>query len=198
MARPKVDTEFKVEFDALMGVLRHHARKNAVIDDKLTVAALNARIKRVIPVEEVLESDHYNDMGQLATIFNNDIVEMRDGVWRWRPNTLVTLAQSGDCGMHEGEWEGAMKTRCFRGAIDLNDLWCDYHRGRFTCEELMKFNMQIGYSLSGFAELFGQKEATDMGLEGARKRTDDDDPDYYVQTPIDYMIEKYKGQVLKL
>lgn len=198
MDRRKVDTEFKVEFAALMGLLREHARKYAIIDDKLTVAAVNARIKRVIPVEEVLASEWYNDMGELATIFNHEVVEMNDGVWRWRPNTLVDLMQSGDCGMHEGEWQGALVNRMFRGAVDLNDLWVDYYRGRFTAEELMKFNMQIGYSLSGYAEVFGQKEATEMHLEGARKRTDDDDPDCYVQTPIDYMIEKYKGQVLKL
>jgi hypothetical protein len=191
-------TPFQTDRAELMKLMREHARKHTLIDDKLSVAALQVRIKRAIPVEEVLASEWYDDMGKLATIFNHEVVEMRDGVWRWRPNSLIDLMQSGDCGMHEGEWEGAMRTRSFRGAVNLNDLWCDYYRGRFTCEELMKFNMQIGYSLSGYAEVFGQKEATEMRLEGAKQRTDEDDEDHYVQTPIDYMIEKYMGQVLKL
>lgn len=189
---------FQTDFAHLNTLLRDHARQHTTIDDTLSVDSLNARLKRVIPLEEVAAADYYGDMAELAVIFNHEIVEMRDGIWRWRPNTLICLTQSGDCGMHEGEWEGAMKTRQFRGAINLNDLWGDYYRGRFTCEELMKFNMQIGYSLSGYGEVFGQKEAADLRLADARKRTDDDDEDAYVQTPIMYMIEKYTGQILKL
>jgi hypothetical protein len=91
-----------------------------------------------------------------------------------------------------------MRANYFRGSVNLNDLWIDYYRGRFTCEELMKFYMGIGYSLSGYAEVFGQKEATEMNLPGARQRTDEDDEDSYVQTPLEYMIEKHKGKIIKV
>ena len=165
----------------------------------------NHEVIRVIPYEEVRDTGHYSDMAELSLIFNHDVVEVRGGakvqggernVWRWRPNNIVTLVLD-DAPWYAGTDYNAF-TKIVRGSLSLNDFWHDFHKGRFTCEELMKFYMGIGYSLCGYGEVFGQKEASDLKLSGARVRTPEDDEDSYVQTPIDYMIEKYKGQVLKL
>lgn len=192
------NVEFQADFAKLNTLLRDHARKHVLTNEHQTAEARAACVKRVIPLEEVANAKWYSDMAELAVIFNHEIVETNEGTWRWRTNGIVDYALSGICGMHEGEWHGHMSAKYFRGAINLNDLWGDFYRGAFTCEELMKFYMGIGYSLGGYSEVWGQKEATELRLPGAIKRTEDDDEDHYVQTPIDYMIQKYKGQVLKL
>lgn len=192
------NVDFQADFAKLNTLLRDHARKHVITDVAHTAAARESRILRIVPIQEVEDSKWYSDMAALAVIFNHEVVETNDNVWRWKQNGIVDFALSGICGMHEGEWNGHMSAKYFRGAINLNDLWGDFYRGAFTCEELMKFYMGIGYSLSGYAEVFGQKEATELNLPGARQRTDADDEDNYVQTPLEYMAEKYKDQVLKL
>lgn len=39
------------------------------------------------------------------------------------------------------------------GKIDLNDLAIDYHHGQFDKDDYMKLNMDLGYSVCGFADL---------------------------------------------
>lgn len=39
--------------------------------------------------------------------------------------------------------------------VDLNRLCLDYQKGKFTKEEYMDFYRGIGYSVCGFAEIFG-------------------------------------------
>ena len=39
------------------------------------------------------------------------------------------------------------------GRLDLNQLGVDYHHGRFDKDDYMKLNMDLGYSVCGFAEL---------------------------------------------
>ena len=151
-------------------------------------------IKRIIPLEEVAEHQYYWDMAELAKIFNHEIVEDDNGVWRWKANDLVCHLLHGASYYEGEEWLGG-RTKTFRGSIDLNTLWLDFYKKKFTVEEMMKFNMQIGYSLSGFCEVFGQREAKELDLEGAKKPESDEE---YTQTIIDYMVEKYKGQTLKL
>jgi hypothetical protein len=153
-------------------------------------------IKRVIPIEEVKSKDYYSDIGELAEIFNHDVVEMDNDVWRFKPNSLVGWLDD-NCPVYTppGEYRGA-NSKSIRGGLDLNVLWCDFHEDKFTLEELVKFYMGMGYSLCGFCDVFGQHEAEEWGLEGAKKSEKADD--HYTQTPIDWLIEKHKGKVLKI
>jgi len=39
------------------------------------------------------------------------------------------------------------------GILDLNKLAVDYHNGKFHKDDYMKLNMDLGYSVCGFADL---------------------------------------------
>lgn len=159
------------------------------------------KIKRIIPLEEL--SIDYKDIAELAIIFNHDIVETESGIYRWKKNSFVDWI-SDYCGVYtpsgpdsESEGKYAYGQHCieFRASISLNALVLDLHRGMFSMEEWMKHYMQIGYSLSGFYDIFAQHEAHEYGLE------DSIEPKYedrYTETVIDYMIRKHAGTVLKL
>lgn len=144
-----------------------------------------AEIVRVVSISELVESGHYADMAELSVMFNHDVVEMDNPakgdqrIWRWKPNAFANWIKN-------------------HGSLSLNTLAEDLQRGAFSMEEWMKFYMQIGYSLCGFAEVFGQQEAREYGLPGAKKRSPNDDPNQYVETVIEYMLRKHAGKVLKL
>lgn len=165
-----------------------------------------SKIKRIIPVEEVAEADHYWDLAELAVIFNHDIVETDKGTWRWRANSFMGWI-SDYAGVYTPssveEYANGMHgygqhSKEFRASLSLNTLVVDLQYGAFSVEEWMKFYMQIGYSLSGYCEVFGQREASEYGLPGAKQRTEEDDEDQYVETILDYMRRKHAGKVLKL
>ncbi|KKL06107.1 hypothetical protein LCGC14_2599330 [marine sediment metagenome] len=46
------------------------------------------------------------------------------------------------------------------GRLNLNQLACDYYNGKFDKDDYMKLNMDLGYSVCGFADLssFGDYE----------------------------------------
>ena len=59
--------------------------------------------------------------------------------------------------------------------------------------------MQIGYSLSGYAECFGQTNAYEWNLPGAKTEHEPgQDPDNYVETVLEYMRRVHKGEILKI
>jgi len=171
-----------------------------------------AEIIRVIPLDEVEGSPHYNDMAPLAVIFNHDVVEVPSGdprrgrTWRWRPNAFIDWIQdyggvytpAGPQNTARGDHSYGRHCKSIRASLCLNTLVCDLQCGAFSMEEWMKFYMQMGYSLCGYAEVFGQHEASEYGLPGAKERTDGDDPDQYVETVLEYMARKHEGKVLKL
>lgn len=163
------------------------------------------KIKRFIPIKELARSEYYWDLAEIAVIFNHDIVETKEGTWRWRMNSFMSWL-SDYAGVytptsveHTAKGLHGYGSHCkeFRASLNANTLVCDLQYGAFSMEEWMKYNMQIGYSLCGFCELFGQHEATEYGLEGAKVRTDED-PDEYVETVLEYMRRKHEGKVLKL
>lgn len=164
----------------------------------------NGLFKREIPLKEVKESGYYEDLAKLAKIFNHTVIEDNSGVWRWKPNLLTSWVQdhgafytpSSASDFADDKHPYGRHSRSLRGSIDMNNLWTDFHNGMFALEELMKFYMQIGYSLSGYAEVFGQKEAAEFGLPDAKKPTGDRDS--YTETVIDYVIRVHKGKVLSL
>ena len=157
----------------------------------------NFPIKRVVPLKEVAKTDYYWDMADLAKIFNHEIVEMENGVWRWKLNTFVGYIQN-TAPVYTPAQDYGMNSKKFVASLDLNALAVDLHRGVFEMEEWMKFYMQIGYSLSGYAEVFGQHEASEYNLPGAKPVPEDHNGENYVETIIDYMRRIHKGKVLKL
>jgi hypothetical protein len=164
----------------------------------------NGLYKRVIPLKEVAATGHYSDMAKLAKIFNHEVLEDNHGTWRWRRNLLTTWvfehgpfhtpSNTSDATDHKEPW--ARPTKQYRGTIDLNNLWTDFHNGMFSLEEMMKFYMEIGYSLCGYAEVFGQREAFEFGLPDAKKPKGNRDS--YTETLIDYVARVHKGKVLSL
>lgn len=168
---------------------------------KYPVDFKKSQIKRIIPLKEV--EKNYEDEAKLAVIFNHEVVEMDDGVWRWKGNQLVEWLQDYTPA-HTPPFrviqQSAGSPYCGHGTptrcdIDLNTLWGDFYNGMFTVEEFMKFYMQIGYSLCGFREVFAQTEASEWGLPGAKTPKS---REHYTETIIDYMLRKHKGKVLKL
>jgi hypothetical protein len=103
------------------------------------------KIKRIIPNKEVAKKSYYADMAILSRIFDHPIIEDCDGIWRWKANQLTEYI----LGRPKG-------SSCYPYKIDLNDLCIQWHEGKFSLEEYMKWQMDIGYSLSGFSEIFNQ------------------------------------------
>ena len=168
---------------------------------------------RVLTRKE-LKSEDYEDMADLAVIFNHEIVayknsgrggrfEGHDEVWRWKRNRLICRIQGEEGGIQfytPPEWQGAMiNTIHPPGGLDLNQMSALARNGGFSLEEWMKFHMQGGYSLCGYAEVFGQHEVTEFGLEYTKKPPKHwNFGEAYWESPIEYMRHKYFEQVLKL
>lgn len=120
------------------------------------------RIARIIPLDEIRKTEGYgDDFADLSEIFQHPIVEMKNrgagSVWRWMPNDLQAyIMQPRDFVRDEAK-------RPFH--IDLNDLCIAFYEKRFSLEEYMKWQMNEGYSLCGFGEIFGQRYDKNTGLD---------------------------------
>lgn len=136
----------------------------------------------------------YEDMAHLAKIFHHEIV-LKDNIIRWKENKLVRYltGDSGGCEFHTPpEWVGMMHNQVYNGAVDLNGA---RSKGIFTLEEYMKFYMGMGYSLSGFGDVFGQCEITEYRLEYIEQPPADHKfGEEYWETPIEYIRKKYKNK----
>ncbi len=155
---------------------------------------MKTKIAKPVAISKLLE--YYSDMIDLSLIFNHDIVD-EDGAYRWRQNRLMRHL-CDDAPFYEGMWR--RETDPKRGKINMNNMRIDLREGRFSLEEYMKFYMQIGYSLGGYAETFGSCEVTDLGVPyfGKKPPKNWDHDESYYQTPIEYMNSKHNGTVLKL
>ena len=142
---------------------------------------------RTVTTKELLENG-YDDVPALSALFARPVVE-DGGVWRWRASALVRRLTGGDGPFYAGKDYNAL-TRTLRGSIDLNALWLDFYRGAFPLADLMRFYMDLGYSLCGFAEVFGQDEAADWNLPGAPTPAGGDE---YAQTPIEWALANLKA-----
>lgn len=154
-------------------------------------------IKRIIPLDEVRANNHYEECADLAEIFNHEIIETQEGIWRWKPNRLMCLMLDGVYVHTPPQWVGPNHNQIHLAGVDLNELCGQYNHGEgFGTLEFMKFYMQIGYSLCGYYEVFGygtERYGRDLGM---KPRESDDDMDY--DDVIQFVIKTYKGQVLKL
>lgn len=151
-----------------------------VVEVEGPIPALRGNEKRIVPNSELAKSSDYCDMAELARMFRHDVIETQEGVFRWRSNPLVRwLLDDGN-----------------PNAVSLNNLWVDFHNGRCgTVLEMMKFYMSIGYSLCGFAEIFGQVEAEEWKLPGALKPSGGDE---YTETPIGYVLRVHKDKFIRV
>lgn len=108
---------------------------------------------RVVPLDEVRRHGwYYTALADLSEIFNHRIVVYEDGRFAWERNPLMRL----------------MADR-----VSLNDVGALHAKGLFTDEQMMKFHMQIGYSLLGFLELwtpYGMHEEDTVAVMLARHR----------------------------
>ena len=190
-----------------------HVKKPFEPDPYVSVESVE--IIRIVPVKELAESECYREMAALAVIFHHDVVEVssaanlrndRTWTWRWRPNAFAdwilqyagVYVPSGPDNTARGQHIYGWHSASMRASLCLDTLMGDLRCGAFSMEEWMKFYMQVGYSLSGYAEVFGQHEADEFGLPGARERVEGDDKDQFVETVIEYMTRKHAGKVLKL
>ena len=143
---------------------------------------------RILTAEELIESGQ-EDMAELSVIFNHPIVAEMEGktnpqeVWRWQEMlTKGTRIQNFlDVGNSLNQLIVAVKCKQM-----------------FSLEEFMRYNMQDNHSLCFLAECFAQGEVTEFGLKYLSSPPEDWNFDEeYWQTPIDYIREKYKGQILE-
>jgi hypothetical protein len=139
---------------------------------------------RTIPLSEVAKHDQYGDLAALARLFHHAIVQDDNGIWRWQVNDLIRLLVD-DTPVYQGPRPGHGYGRA---ALDLNALWLDFQQQRFHVEQLMKFYMEMGYSLCGFLEVFDNEPAEDYGLFSSQTVTEDS-PELW--TLLDYVLEKY-------
>jgi len=153
--------------------------------------------KRIIPLEEVRNHQYYWDMADLAEIFTHEIIEDENGTWRWRENRLTRMFLE-ECPVYTPANDYSRNSKEFIASVSLNALAVAVHQKKFSMEEWMKFYMQMGYSLSGYGEVFGQHEAEEYDLPGCLPVPEDHDGEEYVETVIDYMIRTHKGKVLKI
>lgn len=134
--------------------------------------------------------EHYPEIVELIKVIPHEIVVVGD-VWRFKENSIVRYlcdeapfytpsSKKAGYGSHSLEQVGS---------VSLNGLWIDFHDKKFEIEDFMKFYMGLGYSLCGFLECFGQREAFDFGYSDAKPPQGGD---YYTQTLIDYVIAKHK------
>lgn len=164
---------------------------------------LSKEIIRVIAPDQLIsEFPDYEDLADLARSFIHQVVLCKEGdheVLRWKENSLVghLIGDTGGCEFYTPpEWNGAMHNQTHRGSVSLNGLIIDLFRRKFTLEDYMKFYMGIGYSLSGFIEVFGQQEVTDYGVQYFEQPPEGFDFDNkYWETPINYMRKKHKGKI---
>jgi len=158
-------------------------------------------IRVISPAQLAKEYPEYEDMADLAKSFVHQIVLCQEGdsqVIRWKENQLVRHLTGAGCAFHTpAEWQGGMINKTYTdGAVDLNGLAIAAFQKKFPLEEYMKFYMGIGYSLCGYAEVFGQREVTEYGLEYLEEPPEDHNFDEeYWETPLEYMRKKYKNRI---
>lgn len=161
------------------------------------------REERVIEDLGELEGGYFDDLISLAKIFNHDIVEITNSSpeaaksrfgekhLRWKKTKLGELLTETGIGVRDPN--DHLNSYNLKAIVDLNSFWIARSEQNIPMEEVMKFYMQMGYSLSGFCDVFSNP-AWDYKLPGALPYRSDED---YPQSVIDWMNLTYEGKVLK-
>lgn len=145
------------------------------------------KFDRIVPLEEVAKNRYYADLADLAVIFNNDIVAIDDD-WYWKPNVLISwIKRYGSYRQFHGD---TPEMGSGRGQLSLDDLFDDLQKNCFSVEEWVKFNMQIGYRLSGFCEIVDGSAEDISQCKNNLMFAD--------ETLLSYLLRVHEGKVLKL
>lgn len=92
-------------------------------------------MKRIVPRDDPIIVEHYADL--MKTQPNHAVViEDDDGTYRFQGDPLI---------------RDLVTTK----RVDLNQMCIDFQRGLLPLESYMAFYRGLGYSLSGFVEVFG-------------------------------------------
>lgn len=111
---------------------------------------------------------NYPNLFALSYVMNHDIVYDRMGVVRWKANRL-SLWIWDIFKLHKIPDIGFFNYMAITSQLE----------DAFSLEEYVKFHMEVGYSLSGFMELFG-KPAEEFNLESPKEG----------ESVIDWIIRK--------
>lgn len=90
------------------------------------------------PVDWELRADReiQKSYGDLLALFPHHPIERVKGIVRWQVNPLM---------------------RWISERIDLNEMCVAAQRNQFSADDYMKFYRDMGYSLCGFLEVFGER-----------------------------------------
>lgn len=135
---------------------------------------------RIFTRQEVIDAG-CEDFADLAEIFHHNIGEREDGEICWEPNRIIEFIY-------------------VEGDDILNRLWVKSFKLPHVLE-LMKFYMQIGYTLEGFATVFYQKRSADWDLPDAIQYHTDEDGDSDDPDPenlVGYVLKHFKGKELNI
>ena len=91
--------------------------------------------KRIVPRDDKILQEEYFDLMEMVQ--DHEVIEDKAGTYRWKPNKLMEHLYEN----HPNQ---------------MNSLVRDYHNGKFTTEEFMRFYRDTGYSLSGYEEVWGE------------------------------------------
>jgi len=88
--------------------------------------------KRIVPKDDPLLLEEYHYMVEHCP--DHDIIEDESGTYRWKPIEI---------------------SRWLADTVNLDDMWKAYQQGAFTTEQFQLFYRQMGYSLCGYDEVWG-------------------------------------------
>lgn len=128
--------------------------------------------KRTVPPEEVAAAGY--DLKMLGPgpflAFEEDFGKGPQEVWRFPENRLVrwlanAMGEEHDRWRRVANREGEAKAEAMRPLSGLNQMFVAYAEEKFTLAEYMQFYRDMGYSLNGFTEVFGDLWLTETGGE---------------------------------
>jgi hypothetical protein len=93
----------------------------------------------IIPHDDPVLVEHY---AEILAVFPDAVIVRKNDVVRFKQDTLMDFFCEAP--RHQ-----------YPGAPDLNEVVIKYFNGQFTYYEMMLFWQRIGYSLSGYRDVFG-------------------------------------------
>lgn len=93
-------------------------------------------METIISREELMDVDDYKEIFDIEFHHNHEIIRDQNGTVRWKADPFI---------------EGMITN-----TVNLNDLWYIFHKMGLTknSEEVRKLYRDMGYSLSGYWEIF--------------------------------------------
>jgi hypothetical protein len=104
--------------------------------------------ERILNKEEILDNGYYDDILEILELCNLDPVIIEDDceTWRFKPNSIINYLLD----YHQEETEKTHGT-----GKGLNLIYRNSIKEKYTLKEFAELYVHMGYSLSGFEEIFG-------------------------------------------